>query len=344
MPIKKLKKTNGSTKRAKPLSLPPLPEIQQEIHHHYYPRRPRRFDFGKLSLGLFLIVLGILYLAKLTGWLTFDFQIAWWQLWPLLIIFFGLSLLTGRTVASIFAGVILTLTVLTITLILLLGQTGSSFSVTTGSSGGAPTTIGQQTFPVNIVKDPSATGADFVIKSNFSNLTLSGGAEQLAAGQLNTNFSELIANSQVADNRQIVNLEVRPVLSRLGTNVSLFNLQLNGDSTNTIYLESVASTVNFNLAKLASHLTNIKAIASSVNLDLTDAPGQLLEISAQASQVNLTLSDTTAIRLTFKNQPDFSSDKFKKLDAFTYETPAYRDSGQRIDINLDLTAGNLKIN
>ena len=132
-------------------------ETKQEIHHHYYAKNPYRFDFGKLSFGLFLIVLGLLYLAKNLGWINLDFNFNVWQLWPLLIIFAGLSLLTGRTVASIFAGIIFTLTVITIAFILILGQTAYQPPIKTGANCSAniqipltaPSTVGPTTSPGN---------------------------------------------------------------------------------------------------------------------------------------------------------------------------------------------------
>ncbi len=156
MPIKKEGKKNKLINK-KIISHEPLSiqEPKQEIHHHYYAKNPYRFDFGKLSFGLFLIVLGILYLSKNLGWINLDFNFNVWQLWPLLIIFAGLSLLTGRTVASIFAGIIFTLTVITIAFILILGRTTYQPSAKTNCSRNiqtptvAPTIIGPTTTPGN---------------------------------------------------------------------------------------------------------------------------------------------------------------------------------------------------
>jgi hypothetical protein len=132
MPTKR--RTKNKAADTTPLYEPAVKEnSKQEIHHHYYAKNPHRFDFGKLSLGLFLIVLGILYLGKNMGWINLDFNFNLWQLWPLLIIFAGLSLLTGRTVASIFAGIILTLTVITIALVMILGQTAYQPNIKSGS-------------------------------------------------------------------------------------------------------------------------------------------------------------------------------------------------------------------
>lgn len=147
MPIKRRTKTKTISKKIIPYEPTVLKEEpKQEIHHHYYAKNPYRFDFGKLSFGLFLIVLGILYLAANLGWINLDFNFNIWQLWPLLIIFWGLSLLTGRTVASIFAGIVLTLTVITIAFILILGQTSYQVDIQPGPSCSvgnfqAPTTV-----------------------------------------------------------------------------------------------------------------------------------------------------------------------------------------------------------
>lgn len=142
MPIKRRTKTKTVGKKIIPYEPTVLKEEpKQEIHHHYYAKNPYRFDFGKLSFGLFLIILGILYLASNMGWINLAFNFNVWQLWPLLIIFWGLSLLTGRTVASIFAGVILTLTVITIAFILILGQTTYEPLIKTGPSCWVPNQI-----------------------------------------------------------------------------------------------------------------------------------------------------------------------------------------------------------
>lgn len=152
MPIKKLRPTKKtSAKRAKPAAWMNANQSLPEVHHHYYPIKPRNFNFGKLSLGLFLVVIGILYLAKNLGWLNIDFNFNLWQLWPLLIVFWGLSLLTGRTIASIFAGIILTLTVLAITFILVLGATDAQINVSTSPAvpAASPTVNPDATLPVS---------------------------------------------------------------------------------------------------------------------------------------------------------------------------------------------------
>lgn len=85
-------------------------EPVKEIHHHHYDCKDRRpeFNFGKFFLGFFLVLLGLAYLAKNAGWLPANFNINVRDLWPLLIIVAGLSLLSGRNWTVIILGLILT--------------------------------------------------------------------------------------------------------------------------------------------------------------------------------------------------------------------------------------------
>lgn len=346
MPIKKLKvKTKA---RTKPVKLPELSApIKQEVHHHYYPTKPKNFNFGKLSFGLFLVVIGVLYLAKNMGWLAIDFNFNLWQMWPLLIVFWGLSLLTGRNAASIFAGVVLTITVLTITLILVFGANNYDFNVKTSTSTNADRTINykniKQIYPINIKQDEAAKRADFIIKSVFSTATIGGGSTILASGQLESNSTKLVSASQMSGVKQVVTLETKPLKTPFEPKTSLLHIQLPDDLVSAIYLDSIASTVNFSLAKLSSHLVNIKAVASSLTLDLTEAASQTIDLSGQASQIILVLPANQAVKLNLTSPTEITSDKLEKINDLTYATPGYEQALDKISLTLDLTDSPLTI-
>lgn len=92
----------------------PFQEAWHQAPEHFW-----KIDFGKFSLGLFLLIIGILYLAQNLGWLPIVMQFDLWQLWPMLLIFLGLSLISGRGWVPILAGSILTITVLIIVTIII---------------------------------------------------------------------------------------------------------------------------------------------------------------------------------------------------------------------------------
>lgn len=75
--------------------------------------------FGRWFLGLLLVLVGLLYLAKNTGLLPWDINISWGQLWPLLIIIIGLSMINRRSRVSIFFGVVIAAIAILLTLFLI---------------------------------------------------------------------------------------------------------------------------------------------------------------------------------------------------------------------------------
>jgi hypothetical protein len=297
------------------------------------------------------VIIGVLYLAKNMGWLTIDFNFNLWQLWPLLIVFWGLSLLTGKNVASIFAGIILTLTVLTITFILVFGQNEYAINVKTAMQSNTDKTADRtieyknirQVLPISVDQDTKAKTAEFIIKSNFSETFIGGNSTGLANGKLETNFTALTVNSKMSGNKQTVNIETKPKVFNFNPRTSLLNIQLNNELTSAVYLESIASTVNFSFADLATHLVSIDSTASSLNLNLEGAQAQTIEIAGKASEINLILPQTTAVRIELKKAMDISSEKLEKIDEKTYQTVGYKENQDKLTIDLDLTGSNLGI-
>jgi len=95
----------------------------REIHHHYYQKD---LNFGKLFLGFLLIVIGFAYFAKTAGWIDINFNFDWWQLWPILIIFAGLSMFSARGWFSMIIGIIITFAILGMIIAMFFGAFGLS--------------------------------------------------------------------------------------------------------------------------------------------------------------------------------------------------------------------------
>lgn len=81
---------------------------------------PSKFNFGRLFLGLFLVLVGAAYLIKLAGWLAINFNL--WQFWPVILIYLGFSILSIRNWLDFVLGFILTFSILFLVGYLLFGQ------------------------------------------------------------------------------------------------------------------------------------------------------------------------------------------------------------------------------
>ena len=94
-------------------------------YHYKYPE-PKPFkeesDIGRFLFGFVLIVFGLLFLAKNFNWISFRIEIDFRQLWPLLLIFIGLSMYSGRRWFSIVFLILLTFVALGIAIFLIFGR------------------------------------------------------------------------------------------------------------------------------------------------------------------------------------------------------------------------------
>jgi len=105
-----------------------IKEPAKEIHHHHY-HEYRGFNLGRFLLGMIVVVVGLAYLAKTTGWINFNFNVQWLNLWPLLIIFIGLSLISFRGWAGALLGIFISLLVLAFVALLIFNVLSPSWNI-----------------------------------------------------------------------------------------------------------------------------------------------------------------------------------------------------------------------
>jgi|GEM_PF-6798393 len=75
----------------------------------------KSINLGKLFLGLLLVFAGMIYFARAAGFLPAYGGMHWTQLWPVVFIFLGLSLIKVRGAVGAMAGIVLTIAVLGVT-------------------------------------------------------------------------------------------------------------------------------------------------------------------------------------------------------------------------------------
>lgn len=83
--------------------------MENDQRHH------KGINLGKLFLGLLLVFAGLVYFARAAGFLPAYGGMHWTQLWPVVLIFLGLSFVKIRGAAGVAAGLAFTIVVLGIT-------------------------------------------------------------------------------------------------------------------------------------------------------------------------------------------------------------------------------------
>jgi hypothetical protein len=104
-------------------------ELTREIHHHHYHEHHHGFNLGRFLLGLVIVVVGLGYLAKTTGWINLNINFDWANLWPLLIIFIGLSLISFRGWVGAIIGILATLIVLAVVALLVFNVVAPGWNI-----------------------------------------------------------------------------------------------------------------------------------------------------------------------------------------------------------------------
>jgi len=320
-------KPEAETAEAKPK------ETVKEIHHHHYKNGGAQINFGRIAFGLILIFIGVVYLAQSTGWININFSFDWWKLWPLLIIIFGLSIISGRGWFSGLIGLLVTLALLAIVALLIFGNGNVSTSTTTE--------------PISINLEAGATAAILNVKAGAGKLTLTGGSDKLVDGTFESNSTDLTITSVLDGDTQTVTLEEESFnWKNLGRHINDLELELDNNLPIKIIVNSGAMDMKLDLKDVTAESVEINTGASSMNLELGDKiANSAVSIDAGASSLTLNLPKTLGAKLNIdaglssKDLPEFN-----KIDDKHYESNNYSASEKKVDIDLDMGVSSLKVN
>jgi len=313
------------------------------------PEKSWRFDFGKFAFGLFLVVMGLLYLAKNTGWLPINFQFEFWELWPMLLIFFGLSFISGKGWTGIIAGSIFTMTVLIIAgvfisdkLTLRLEPELTNIPIIKGH---LPSVTLKQDFPVNIDRLATTASSNITIKHKLGNINIAGGSTKLATGGLATNYAKLLTNTQAGPANQSIELETVAQGSRAGQSFGQLDLQLDSNLPINLNLETGSADTNLNLNKLMIKNLSLNSHGSDINLSLSNqAKDQNLNFQGPISTLTINLPLDTAIKFSSPAISATKIENFKSINADVVISKNYNNSSSTINIELDIEPEKLIIN
>lgn len=289
----------------------------------------KSFNLGKLLFGITLISLGFVYLAKNAGWFEIDINIL--SLWPLLIIFLGLSMITTKNWFTATLSFIFTFVVIAVVIAaLILGLDNKD----------------TKKYYLNINKIQT-NSAEIFIDSGAGKIKIDGNGQKLVEGQLNSNFAKLKAETSTTDRLQTVNIEAEANgnwLNWFGRENDL-DLNMNPDTPMKIFVESGASKMSFDLREVMLQELVVDTGASSLDLQLGDKiENQKIKIDAGASSIEITVPENVSVKINLDGGLISKNlDGFDKIDDDTYKSKGYDENGKKIDIELDLGVSSLNV-
>jgi len=323
----------------------------KEVHHHYY--YGRGFNFGKLFFGLLVIFFGLYYLARNTGWLPVDLQVNWMLIWPILIIFVGLSLLTGRSWLTAIVGIVATIIVMAAVVLMLFGgqigggrtfwpfwQLGANNNFDQGAS-----TVKEQI--VTIAKDEAAKSAIVSLKARTGSVSIKGGGEGLVTGKYSASFGNVATSSRLDGSRQTAALETfgpGPMML-FGGSASNLALELTTRIPLKLNISAGASSMELDLTRVVLEQLELEAGASSLKLALGDkAKMNKVKIKAGASSVEVEVPRTAGVKIVLDSAlGSLNLEGFEKIDERNFQTSSYERSDKKIDLNFELGVSSLQV-
>jgi hypothetical protein len=316
-------------------NLEAIANTSKEIHYHHYGKKKEGVNFGSLFLAILLILVGFFYLAKNTGWIDLNFNINWWQFWPLLIIASGLSMLSGRGWFSVVIGILVILLSLGTIVIVIINNSSFDFP---GN--------GFYKESISIDKEPNISSAVVNIKMGAAEININGKSDKLLDGSFGSDFLKLKTESKVDNNIQELTLAGDSDWEKFKGGKTVLDLHVNPNTVLELNMDTGAVKMNLDLRDIMAEKIDINTGASKVNLILGfKVEESNLYINGGASSINILLPKSVGAKLKIISA--LSSRKlidFKQIDDNNYESNNYQLASKKIDINLSLGVSSLDIN
>lgn len=314
-------------------------------------------DRRLLGWGVFFVLLGAVPLAVRGGLLSQDVVSRWWQLWPLLLIGWGLGLLLRRTPADWLGGAVSAVTFgLMGGGLIAAGVTGfpsitctdqaatRAFSTQSGTFGGAGRFALQ--FDCGRVDVGTADGSDWKIEGAASDGTAP--VVDANTGRVDirpADRGDFIGTAR--KNEWRVTVPRSPTLDASVTlNAGEGHVDLNGAHLGSTSLTVNAGSLDLQLAKAAS-LSGFSATvnAGSATVSLP-AFGGSASVSVNAGSMDLCIPASPAVRVHFSGglgSQNLDTLGFNKVDQNTWVSPGYDSASVRTQMNVSANLGSFTL-
>ena len=293
-------------------------------------------SLGRVVFAVILIAIGALILAGNLGWVSWDFVLSLWQLWPLVLVIIGILLLLGRRRTTLAAILILVVVV-----------AGGAFAWYGWSSGGWGWGGGAKT--VSTIQGSNVAGitsAKATLKIGASDITIRGGdiprvlqgtwtshgtpsfTQSVQGGAYTAEFTQSSAGGVFIFGPRKESLDLTLATGTGGEAAGLpWDLRLDtGASSSTIDLTGVT------LSRLA---VNSGAVSIDVKVGPTVVDNATIAIKGGAGSYNLQLPSTLNLRVQAKT--GLSSNNFSA--GFTKEGDTYVHNGGGPRLVVTIEAG-----
>lgn len=300
-------------------------------------------NLGRLLWGIIVIFVGVVFLLINFGYLEASVWANIWQLWPLILVGIGLSILSrslseaGKIIVNIFA-----ILILLAALILVVSPKNQFYSKIINSKQSSEVTTQV------IDEDLSGTNKPLSVevKTGASKLNINGSSEKFATGELQSNFTELEINRSSSSKEDKLEILTNVRRRVIGFGKNDLSLALNNQLPLSLELNTGALDGTLDLSNLNLKSLVIKSGASSYDITLGDKADLLTgEFSVGASSIALNIPKSVGLKFT--SNSGLSSNNFEKQDlkrtGDTYISENYDTATKKIELTFKTGASSIEL-
>lgn len=290
------------------------------------------YSFNKVFFGLFTVIYGLAFLVNHIGLFRFDMNL--YLIWPLFIVFLGLSFFRKRDVISTSLGS--TIATLCVALVFISFMSSVPFGYQAVS-----------VFPVNVEKGEGVERASININAGAGEVSIYGiESGDLVKGDIQTNLAEVRIDSQIKDSVQSVGIGMSGTRRWFGNNPkNEFYIGIDKNTPIDLNINSGASNNNINLSGVMAESVAVNTGASNVNLTMgEELEASTVAIEAGASSINLNFPKTAGVRMFVES--GISSQDLPGLvstDKNTYQSPNYESAEKKINVSIKMGMASLSV-
>lgn len=310
-------------------------------------------SYRKLFWGILLVIIGILFILKNMGVIFFD----WWtiaNLWPLVLILWGISLIPVRDYIKMIISIIAI--IITFAIVSKYSKDNKpdmhwnnnadwEFDFDENESDTSWNESNTQVLWQPY--DSAMQYATLSFQAAVGNFKLSDSllTDQLLLFKKRGNIGNYSLTSSGEGSRQIVNLNIEDSKVKLNNQGNMVTLFLNQKPVWDFDFEMGAANIDFDLSPYKTEKIDIEGGASSINLKLGSlVTRSTVDINAGAASIDLSVPKDAGVEvhtetvLTSRNL-----EGFKKISKGYYKTDNFNSAKNTIIINIDAGVSSLSI-
>jgi hypothetical protein len=299
-------------------------------------------NMSALFWGLFFLVIGGLFLLNNLN----IFDVNWdtvWRLWPLILVFWGLSIVVGKQRPPAWAVVLM---ILLVVFMIMAAFTSSWFNREFDVSWNNSRELNKQTFEESY--SPAMERATFRLQSGAGKFYIRDTTNQLVRATTEVSFGKYDLRKELSDNTAYVTLdfEGRSRHINFGGMRNRADVQLNVQPTWDITVEVGAATVNFDLSPYKVDQLRVSAGASSMKFRLGDrAEETRVKIETGASSTSVEVPQSVGCELRLATTLSGKQIRgLEKVSSNRYQTADFESAKKKIYIDVEAGVSQIRVN